>query len=1543
MRPAALPLALAGTIALLMVLPGLAVAAAPAPSPSPWDWGKVDARLAARLAELGPDGDVEFLLRLSAEATLEDVKFQRSEVVERLKSVASASQPPLRSQLEAQGFAVKRSFWIVNYLLVEGPGARVGTLTTLPQVDRLVDNFDVTLADGTPGEPVAPTATLTWGLEKVRVEEVWTAIGTRGADVRVCVSDTGVDETHPDLEGRMWSDAPGDPAFPGGWIEFDSSGNPVGGSTPHDTHGHGTHTSGTVLGGEDSGVAIGMAPEAALMHALVLPGGGGSFAQVIAGIEWCVDPTDENGSPAGQPADVHSMSWGATGYYDEDVEPILNSYLAGTVPVASAGNSGEGSSGTPGNLYDALGIGASDVNDNIAAFSSGEVVQRDYFSAPPAHWPDEWTVPLVSAPGVSVYSSLPGGGYAYWDGTSMAAPHVAGCAALMASANPTVTPDDVRDALVSTAHWYDTYYPGPPDTRYGWGVIDCYDAVELVAYNSGIRGVVRDQEDGELLPEAQVNVTGPSVLRTRETDADGAFKLSLKPGSYNVSVGRFGFTSENLGSLVIGQDEWVDLDVALAPLPRGNVTGLTFHNATAIPVPGTRVSVEGVPVTLESTTGAGGTYALRKVPEGTYTLRASSPYFREALVAGVTVVGGGNATADIAMDPRDRVAVIGDHSGSLTAFLEDHDYYVEEVAWWQVTNDACRYRTVVANHEYVSSTDLDDFLAATDAAGTGVLFLDTWEHTWWYGGIYNLYLWRSDPAVRGYGYDSSYNQVHYNVTQAHPVLAGHSPGDVVVLENSTIWHDYAWFDAYVGENGTVIANAGSDLDGEWGPGIAVDDRANNRHVLLSLHGASSYVTPGDWTDAGADVFLNAMEWARGPGCADALPVDHDLTVSPAEGLWSETFQVGIQVVNVGAAAGNYTASLYVDGWLEQVQTVALASGEQGAVAFDVARDPVGTYSVAIGPHEDSFRVRPPLVTVDARDADGGDLANAAVTVGLGSAVMTMGSTDAAGDLAFDSPAGSHGQYWVALQAEDATGPGDHYFLSQELYIEDDTLVSFAPTANDTALLDLEMTEAAAAQSGSAYLRRTDMPAAYGDAYPYPEGTVRVDRATYSARTRTVVEGLQATWGYETSDVVLDLSGGGSDLFRWGGAMETSVDWTQVGSTAVVDWAITDGHGNDVVRVTQSRFGTLEAGETTEHQPFVSLWNAQGGLLASGYVGWTQRPVNATVPENESVAYVQVDLDTGTYPLANTFSLEVHVHDSGNELTRLDATADAAVEVTGSALLAGAPVPVAVSVNGEAAAVDANGSFALTVNLTKGFNTLNVTAVDVAGNVEEVVYVIVSKPDVALRVNPLPALVNVSPLEVAGMVEADATLTVNGAEVFPDPDGLFVVELALQEGGNDVVVAAVDYLGNRKEIARHVVLDTVPPEILVQSPAPGERTYDESITLVGRTEPTATLRIDGDVVPLDEGDFVHQVSLPSGAKTIVLEVADEAGNVRTTSLTVYREALILGAPGGIFAYLIPAVAAGAVLGTFFWTRWRIARARRGAEGPPAAEAPAEGDE
>ncbi len=1319
MRGANGVLLLVALVFLLVLIPVHAARsenAIPSDPPTP-RWGKVDPDLRDRLSDLSTEATVEFVLRLTEGAALAEVQFQRQEVVQRLQAVAAGSRADLLPLLHGAGFRVASSFWITNALLVQGPAGQVPFLTASPLVARLHTNFQVSLlgVQSIPPKDVS-VSFLTWGLERVGAARVWSELGVRGAGVRVCVSDTGVDVGHPDLIGKMWTDVAGEATYPGGWIEFSSSGNPVGGSTPHDTHGHGTHTSGTILGGETSGTAIGMAPEAFLMHALVLPGGGGTFAQVIAGIEWCVSPFDASGTPAGQPADVHSMSWGASGYPSEMVDPIRNSYLAGTLPVAAAGNCGEGCTNSPGDLYDALSIGASDDADLIPTFSSGGIVRKTFWPSPPADWPEEWTVPLLAAPGVDVYSSLPGGSYGTWSGTSMATPHVAGCAGLMLASSPGLTSDEVRLALVETAVWFDTYAPDPPDTRYGWGRLDCRAATENVAFNGGIRGLVRDLEDGAPVLEARINVSALGPQRQVESDGAGAFRMRLRPGTYDLTVSRFGYLSKTLMNITVASEAWTDLDILLPPLPRANITGTAFSSSSGIGIPGVLVEVTGIPVTVEATTDRNGAFVLGKVPEGNYDLRASSPYFQDAWIFGL-------------------------------------------------------------------------------------------------------------PIVRG-------------------------------------------------------------------------------------------------TDSNVSFFLIPLLGVQ--------VVDFQLEVTPQTGLWYETFQATIQAKNVDSLGGDYTARLYVNNGLEAVQTVALASGETRSLTFALARDPVGFYAVALGPHRSSFRVRPPVVDLQVRALNGTSLPGASVTVGQVTGVLEMGETDGNGSLTFDSPGGSHGQYWIVVQAQDPVSGGVHYFLSRELLVEDDLIVAFEPTESGTTRLELSMESIVGGAQGSVHLRRSEMPVAFSQAYAFPPGSVVVDSASYSVWSDVTWTSPGSSWRYETANVTWNVASIPSAQYAFGGRLNAWVAWSQAGPNATAEWNIQDAYGNDLLTVLQARAGILGAGETTFHLPFLSFWNAQGEVLASGYVEWSQQPAVTTVPENETVAFVQVDLETGGYPFDATFALDVVVLDEeGPILPQMGATRATAVLAVGTVLLAGIPVPATLTINDEAVMVHPDGSFSHAVNLTRGLNTLVIHAEDPAGNVKDKVYVIESKPDVALIVLPIPAYVNVTSVEVVGLVEPGARLTINGEATQPETDGSFRFRWELVEGPNSLVVAAEDFVGNRAEASYEVIRDTVPPAIVLLAPSVGHRTPNATVFFMGRTELPALFTLNGFAVPLEGGNFAYELDLETGDNAFLLEARDPAGNVRTMSLIVHRESIPSGLPVMPDEFLTTAALAaagvGVGVGAYILGRWQ----RRGA--------------
>ncbi|MFE3097023.1 S8 family serine peptidase [Streptomyces sp. NPDC059248] len=252
-----------------------------------------------------------------------------------------------------------------------------------------------------------------------------------GAGVKIAVLDTGIDDSHPDVAGRVaaaqnFSDA----------------------ADAKDREGHGTHVASTAAGnGTKDARFKGVAPAATLLNGKVLnDGGSGSWSGVMAGIDWAV----------AQGADVVNMSLGGADSPGVDpVEALVNKYTAekGVLFAIAAGNSGPTASsvGTPGTAAGALTVGAVDDNDGLA-----------YFSSRGPRWDDGGIKPDVTAPGVDVTAAAATGtggqsppGYATFSGTSMAAPHVAGAAALLKQRNPGWAGPRIKAALAGSAK------PGP--------------------------------------------------------------------------------------------------------------------------------------------------------------------------------------------------------------------------------------------------------------------------------------------------------------------------------------------------------------------------------------------------------------------------------------------------------------------------------------------------------------------------------------------------------------------------------------------------------------------------------------------------------------------------------------------------------------------------------------------------------------------------------------------------------------------------------------------------------------------------------------------------------------------------------------------------------------------------------------------------------------------------------------------------------------------------------------------------------------------------
>ncbi|MEO3994108.1 MAG: S8 family serine peptidase, partial [Desulfurococcaceae archaeon TW002] len=221
---------------------------------------KVAPQLLSELEDMREDEMIEVVIRLKhlPEGLRTYVRGNYRIAVQALKSWAEYTQRNLINLLVSEGGIVLNKFWLDNVVLAKVPVGLISKIASLPEVVRIFENFEIYVVDPVikeeaevrPGQQVS-----SWGIFKIRAPEVW-ALGYTGTGVRIAVLDTGVDITHPALKGKMLTLDPVSPYYPGGWIEFDYAGKPVL-STPHDTHGHGTHVSGTVLGGDTENILIG--------------------------------------------------------------------------------------------------------------------------------------------------------------------------------------------------------------------------------------------------------------------------------------------------------------------------------------------------------------------------------------------------------------------------------------------------------------------------------------------------------------------------------------------------------------------------------------------------------------------------------------------------------------------------------------------------------------------------------------------------------------------------------------------------------------------------------------------------------------------------------------------------------------------------------------------------------------------------------------------------------------------------------------------------------------------------------------------------------------------------------------------------------------------------------------------------------------------------------------------------------------------------------------------------------------------------------------
>lgn len=353
----------------------------------------------------------------------------------------------------------------------------------------------------------------------IKAVDAWD-ISTGSHDIIIGVIDTGMDYNHPDLIDNRWVNPGSLPGSTYGYSTLNAEQDPM------DSDSHGTHVAGTIGASGNNGTGVvGVNWNVTLLPCQFLGPTGGSTAGAIECINYFTDLKLNHG------VDIKATnnSWGGGGFSETLRAAIQSGGDAGILFIAAAGNDGVDADSTP--MYPAaydldviVSVASTDRNDNLSVFTSGA---SNY----------GLTSVDLGAPGSAILSTIPGGGYASYSGTSMASPHVAGAAALLWSVNPDITPAEMKTILMDSG--------------------DSLAALE-----------------GKTVSGKRVNLVNAMV----EADPTPSFKLTLTPRTQQITAGDAAQFTLDIGNIA----DWMG-DVALSVDVQPALDGVSLSATTAQP------------------------------------------------------------------------------------------------------------------------------------------------------------------------------------------------------------------------------------------------------------------------------------------------------------------------------------------------------------------------------------------------------------------------------------------------------------------------------------------------------------------------------------------------------------------------------------------------------------------------------------------------------------------------------------------------------------------------------------------------------------------------------------------------------------------------------------------------------------------------------------------------------------------------------------------------------------------------------------------------
>jgi len=518
--------------------------------------GEIDKEL---LAAYRQESTVNLLVAFEAQADLSaahamtDWNARGQYVWDRLTAQAETSQRELVAYLKGQGLSFK-SFKAANAVYVKrGTLSQALHIKDLPGVDRVRAEVLHPLPKPAPAPALRQINGVEWGVADINADDVWTTFGATGQGIVVANIDTGVLYTHEALVNRYRGNQGGgvfDHAH-NWWDPSSVCGSPS--TAPCDNNDHGTHTMGTLVGDDGADNKIGVAPGAVWIACKGCESTSCSDAALLECADFVLAPWDldqADPDPALRPHVVNN-SWGGGGG-DPWYQSQVNAWRAsGIFPAFSAGNAGSSCStlGDPGTYQESFASAAHDAARTIADFSSRG----------PGPFSGARVKPNLSAPGVAVRSSVSSGGYASFNGTSMACPHTAGAVALLWSAVPTLL-GQIEPTFDALELYTDTSAPagncggpGPgtvPNYTYGNGYLDILAGVAAMSDPAPFLRV-----SGSTLDDSS------GCLPNGEPDAGESVILQVELANIGL------LDAQNVSATLSSTSPYVTVEVATATFP----------------------------------------------------------------------------------------------------------------------------------------------------------------------------------------------------------------------------------------------------------------------------------------------------------------------------------------------------------------------------------------------------------------------------------------------------------------------------------------------------------------------------------------------------------------------------------------------------------------------------------------------------------------------------------------------------------------------------------------------------------------------------------------------------------------------------------------------------------------------------------------------------------------------------------------------------------------------------------------------------------------